>query len=155
MRRPRQRRRCSRVERPGPCVLALESWSLGGARDRAAHYSCLPLAAPGRTELALHNAVRAPGSDSVVMHVAGQFDPPGDPHRFTGRHMLRSHIPFEQQPPAFMPRPRSLRLLASPGHSSRNDHDEVHTHLLYKPPKPRTRILLLIPSFPVPLPLPA
>ena len=43
----------------------------------------------------LGRARPAPGSDRVLMHVAGQFDPPGDPHRFTGRHMLRSHIPFE------------------------------------------------------------
>jgi len=91
MRRPRQRRRCSRVE--------------GLAIARRIIRACTW---PHRTRP--HNAVRAPGSDRVVMHVAGQFDPPHAPIA----HPFRAYCRGEQQPPAFMPRSRSLP--QGPGH---------------------------------------
>lgn len=120
MRRPRQRRRCSaRVERASPRVRPRWLWlGRARARDPAAHYLCVwPWPRPHRTRP--HDAVRTPGSDSVVMHVAGQFDPRAmgpPPRRFTGRHMLRSHIAVEvlaglaegiATPAGLMPRPRS------------------------------------------------
>jgi hypothetical protein len=92
-----------------------------GSRSRGALFVRVALAAPAPHRTRPHDAVRTPGSDSVVMHVAGQFDPRAmgpPPRRFTGRHMLRSPIAVEHgsssglaegiaTPAGLMPRPRS------------------------------------------------